>query len=155
MVPIIGGLQARLAAMQYIQNLLHNLNKSEYSKTVEDEVVDSQEDLNLTKPEQANHPGPSLSIGIRFTIGSLDIGFMLHLTKEQGKENAPDIGLEALGEQGQTMRGILGELPEQDQQGSFTPEAWGKVQGNRKLCIKAANQGLQAQSGQAEKGLSK
>lgn len=160
LIPALQAVQAGAAALKQIQSLNEAEQSQDVEKTSLEEggAVDPQQDSTLAKDDGAlsKTSGINFQGHLRIQVGSVDIGFTLHLTKEKGRENTPEIGLEAQDKVGQTMKGILGETKDKDQQGTFTPEAWGKVQEKRQDCVNAASKGLtHSGSAQAEKELGK
>lgn len=142
MAALITALEAAQAGMQAMEQI-NRMNENGQAQVGEgpSDAVDPQQDPNLV-PDNGNRM--SITAGMRLQIGSLDIGIMVNFTKEKGKENTPEVGVEAQNEQGQTMQGLLAQEPENDLQNTFSDEAWDKVQRNRALCLDTAKRQLEA-----------
>ncbi len=117
MMAVIG--QA-IAAAQQIQNLNEGAQAALGGE--EGEALDVRDNPNA----QRAAGGIEFNCDFNLKIGGLDIACKLG----KGKDGSWEIGLVAQKE-GKQMQGALRENPEQDEQQSFTNEAWQAVQSER------------------------
>jgi len=127
MAGLVTALSSAVSTMQQIQQL--NAMGEEEISTQSEEGIDPQNDPSLNREKG----GIEFNLEMNLTIGGLDIACSL----KRGSDGSFQIGLVAQNDNGQSMEGLLGETPEQDQQASFSDEAWRTVQNGRQQITQA------------------